>query len=311
LSKEYVRLNNTVVKLESLKINLKDIGDFFELSFSEGDSSVELDLLSDLKIIDKTISKIEIESLFVNEVDICNAFLDIKAGAGGIESHDWANMLFKMYVSWINKNKYVYEVLNIVPGDIVGIKSVSLKILGKFSFGWLKCESGIHRLVRKSPFDLNNKRHTSFSSVFVYPDNIKNDILKINDFDLKIDTFRSSGAGGQHVNKTESAVRITHLPTSLTVKCQSNRSQHKNKEQALVQLKAKLIELNLLKTKLNKDKVNSNKVNITWGNQIRSYVLDKSIIKDLRTNIEVNNVDVVLNGDLYPFMYALLRKKNF
>jgi len=288
---------------------LTDIVDVFNLSILEKDYTIFSDILLDLKNFKKSLDKLEIECFFIDDTDVCNAFLDIKAGSGGLESQDWVSMLLKMYISWINKNGYTYDILNITYGESEGIKGVSLKVIGKYSYGWLKYESGVHRLVRKSPFSSNNKRHTTFSSVFIYPENTSDLSFIFNNFDLKIDTFRSSGAGGQHVNKTESAVRVTHIPTNTVVKCQSNRSQHKNKSQAILQLKAKLNKLKLMETQSNKDKINSCKSNITWGNQIRSYILDKSIIRDMRTNLEVNNVDVVLNGDLYPFMYSVLSKK--
>ena len=242
--------------------------------------------------------------------DKFDAFLYIHPGSGGIDAQDLANVLLNMYISWGNRNNFNIDIIDINKGDTSGIKSSSIKFCGKHAFGLLKFETGIHRFVRKSPFDSGNKRHTSFISVFVYPDipSVDNDVI-LKDGDLKIDTFRSGGAGGQHVNKTDSAVRITHLPTNIVVQCQSNRSQHKNKEMALRQLRCKLNEIELNKKAEVKDKLNSKKSYITWGNQIRSYILDKNIIKDLRTNLELNNVKLVLDGHIDYFIFSMLAKK--
>ncbi len=238
-----------------------------------------------------------------------NSFFEIHAGSGGVDAQDWVSILFKMYTSWFKKHKFKYDVISSVEGDISGLKSVSLKVSGKYSYGWLKYECGVHRLVRKSPFDMNNKRHTSFASVFVYPENEDYLKIKLNESDLKIDTFKASGAGGQHVNKTNSAVRIRHIPTNLIVQCQSDRSQHKNKVYAIKQLKLKINTLNLINKKKSKEVFEKKKSDISWGNQIRSYFLDKSFIKDLRTNFERNDVSIVLNGDLDPFVFSILKLK--
>lgn len=247
----------------------------------------------------------EKEVIFTSERDFMDAFLEINSGSGGVDAQDWVNILLKMYSSWINKNGFSYIINFITYGDIAGIKNVSIKIKGKYAFGFLKGESGVHRLVRKSPFDSNNKRHTSFASVFVYPVLEVESNIKILECDIKIETFRAGGAGGQHVNTTDSAVRMTHLPTKLVVQCQSERSQHQNKTQAFKQLVSKIKEYYFLEEKKNKELVDKNKLSISWGNQIRSYFLDKSIIKDLRTNLEVYDVNLTLNGYLDPFIYSL------
>lgn len=231
--------------------------------------------------------------------------MEIQSGSGGLDAQDWADILFKMYTSWFNKKNFNYTILDITHGDPIGIKYISIKITGKYAYGWLKSESGIHRLVRKSPFDTNKKRHTSFASVLIYPEKPCKKEIDINNSDLKINTYRSSGAGGQHVNKTDSAVRITHIPSNITVQCQAERSQHKNKAIALEQLKVKINTLQLLNNISEKELVN-NKLSITWGNQIRSYVLDKSYIKDIRLIHELNNINIILNGNLDALVLAIL-----
>ncbi len=284
---------------------ITDILDFYNLCKSDQDLDLLNNLLFNFKKIEIEFLEFEKEIIFVSDRDHMDSFLEINSGSGGVDAQDWCGILFKMYTSWVNKNGFSYIIDSISYGDISGIKNVSIRIIGKYAFGFLKGESGVHRLVRKSPFDSNNKRHTSFSSVFVYPVLECDSNVKIFDCDLRIETFRSSGAGGQHVNTTDSAVRITHLPTKLVVQCQSERSQHKNKSQAFKQLLSKLKEYYFLEEKKNKEACEKSKLSISWGNQIRSYFFDKCIIKDLRTNLEVYNVDLVLNGYLDPFIYSL------
>ena len=245
--------------------------------------------------------------MFSGEMDANNAFLDIQAGSGGTEAQDWAEMLLRMYLRWAEKQGFTTELIEVSPGDVAGIKSASVSITGEYAFGWLRTETGVHRLVRKSPFDSGNRRHTSFASVFVSPE-IDDDIdVEVNPADLRIDVYRASGAGGQHVNRTESAVRITHLPTNIVVQCQNDRSQHKNKATAMKQLKAKLYEMELRKRQSEQQKLEDSKADIGWGSQIRSYVLDASRIKDLRTSVETGNTQAVLDGDLNQFIIASLK----
>lgn len=244
--------------------------------------------------------------MFSGEMDANNAYMDIQSGSGGTEAQDWANMLLRMYLRWGERHGFKAELIEVSPGEVAGIKSATVKFEGPYAYGWLRTESGVHRLVRKSPFDSNNKRHTSFASVFLSPE-IDDDVqIEINPADLRVDTYRAGGAGGQHVNKTDSAVRITHLPTNIVVQCQSERSQHKNRHQAMKQLRAKLYELEIQKQEDKQAALEANKKDITWGSQIRSYVLDMSRIKDLRTGVEVGNTQAVLDGDLDKFIEASL-----
>lgn len=246
--------------------------------------------------------------MFSGEMDAANAFLDIQAGAGGTEAQDWAEMLLRMYLRWAEDHGFETEIIELSPGEVAGIKSATVRVQGEYAYGWLRTETGVHRLVRKSPFDSGHRRHTSFASVFVSPE-IDDEIeIEIDPSDLRIDVYRASGAGGQHVNRTESAVRITHLPTDIVVQCQSDRSQHKNKATAMKQLKAKLYELEMQKRRAKAAEVESSKADVGWGNQIRSYVLDQSRIKDLRTGVEVGNTQAVLDGDLDRFIEASLKQ---
>lgn len=303
--------NNEEIKtnFDFFVIELLNFKEYLNIAISEND----LDLLKNLseKIIElKTIfNNIEKKLFFQDFYDSMNAFFDIHAGSGGTDSQDIVTLMVKMYTSWFEKRGFKYNIYDIVNGDISGFKSVSIKIIGDNAFGWLKHESGIHRIVRKSPFNSNNKRHTSFISVHVYPDIEKNIEITIKESDLEIHTFRSKGAGGQHVNTTDSAVRIKHIPTGIVVKCQAERSQHQNKTNALRQLKAKLYALNSIKNNKKKIEFEKNKLSITWGNQIRSYILDKSIIKDLRTNVEIKDINFILNGNLDDFIFAVFYKK--
>jgi peptide chain release factor 2 len=245
--------------------------------------------------------------MFSGEMDFNNAFLDIQSGSGGTEAQDWAEMLLRMYLRWGEKHGFNTQIIEVSPGEVAGIKSATIKYEGDYVFGWLRTETGVHRLVRKSPFDSGNRRHTSFASVFVSPEIDDTVEIDINPADLRIDTYRASGAGGQHVNKTDSAVRLTHKPSGIVVQCQNDRSQHKNKDQAMKQLRAKLYELEIKKRNAEKQAMEDSKVDIGWGNQIRSYVLDQSRIKDLRTNIETGNTQAVLDGDLDKFIEASLK----
>ena len=270
-----------------------------EETFNE--AVIELDQLS------AKLEQLEFRRMFSGEYDSADCYLDIQAGSGGTEAQDWASMLLRMYLRWAEAKGFKTEVIEESDGDVAGLKSATIKIIGDYAFGWLRTETGVHRLVRKSPFDSGGRRHTSFSSVFIYPE-VDDDIdIDINPADLRIDVYRASGAGGQHVNKTESAVRITHLPTNIVVQCQNDRSQHKNKDQAFKQLRAKLYEFEMQKKNADKQMMEDNKSDIGWGSQIRSYVLDDSRIKDLRTNVETRNTQAVLDGDLDKFIEASLK----
>jgi peptide chain release factor 2 len=262
----------------------------------------------DVAGIERAVGELEFRRMFHHPMDPANCFLDIQAGSGGTEAQDWAQMLLRMYTRYCERRGYKVEVLEVSEGDVAGIKSASLKVDGEYAYGYLRTETGVHRLVRKSPFDANARRHTSFASVFVYPEVDESIEVEINPADLRIDTYRASGAGGQHVNKTDSAVRITHLPTNIVVQCQTDRSQHRNRAEAMSMLKAKLYELELRKRQAEQQKLEDSKTDIGWGHQIRSYVLDQSRIKDLRTNHEVGNTQAVLDGDLDDFIAASLKQ---
>jgi peptide chain release factor 2 len=306
LGKEKVQLEETVDNMMALRQALHDMDELHELASSENDSDTLDALLNDAKKITKTIADLEFRRMFSGEMDPNSAYVDIQSGSGGTEAQDWANMLLRMYLRWGERHGFKTEIIEMSPGEVAGIKSVTVKFDGSYAYGWLRTESGVHRLVRKSPFDSNNKRHTSFASVFISPE-IADDIeIEINPADLRIDTYRASGAGGQHVNRTDSAIRITHIPTNLVVQCQADRSQHKNRAQAMKQLRAKLYELERQKQQAKQDALEANKKDITWGSQIRSYVLDMSRIKDLRTGVEVGNTQAVLDGDLDQFIEASL-----
>ena len=279
----------------------------FKLAFDESDEDLYAEANKDLDNLVERLDKLEFRRMFSGQIDEANAYLDIQAGSGGTEAQDWAEMLLRMYLRWAESKGFNTELVEISGGDVAGIKSATIHVRGDFAFGWLRTETGVHRLVRKSPFDSGNRRHTSFASVFVSPE-INDDIeVDLDMSDVRVDTYRSSGAGGQHVNKTDSAVRLTHEPSGIVVQCQSQRSQHKNKELAIKQLKAKLYELEELKRKEEAQSVEEEKANIGWWSQIRSYVLDSSRIKDLRTNVEVTNTGSVLDGDLDKFIEASLK----
>jgi len=262
----------------------------------------------DVDALDKAVAEMEFRRMFSNPMDPNNCFLDIQAGQGGTEAQDWAAMLERMYARFAERRGFQVEMLEESPGEVAGIKSATLKISGDYAYGTLRTETGIHRLVRKSPFDANARRHTSFASVFVYPEVDETIEIEVNPADLRVDTFRSSGAGGQHVNKTDSAIRITHLPTGIVVQCQNDRSQHRNRAEAMAMLKSRLYEAELRKREAERQRIEESKTEIAWGHQIRNYILDQSIIKDLRTNVEVGNTRGVLDGDLDPFIAASLKQ---
>ena len=307
LGKERVQLDNLCETFSKSNSILSDAKELLEMAESENDVDTVNGLITDLDKTENLISKYEFERMFSGEMDRNSAYLDIQSGSGGTEAQDWAEMILRMYLRWGDKHNFNVKLMEVSAGDVAGIKSATIHFDGEYAFGWLRSEIGIHRLVRKSPYNANGKRHTSFSSVFVSPE-IDDDIeIVIDPSELRIDTYRASGAGGQHVNKTESAVRITHLPTSTVVQCQDGRSQHANKDQAMKQLKSKLYELEIQKRNSEKQDVEDLKSDIGWGHQIRSYVLDQSRIKDLRTGIESSNTQDVLDGNLDQFIVASLK----
>jgi peptide chain release factor 2 len=307
LGKELAELESIVNKINNLEERFKDASDWLELVIEHQDAAAFQELAVELQALEKIVADLEFQRMFAGEMDSHNAFLDIQSGSGGTEAQDWAEMLLRMYLRWAEQHDFTVTLNEVMSGDVAGIKNATIKIDGPYAYGWLRTETGVHRLVRKSPFDSGNRRHTSFASVFVYPE-VDDDVnIDINPADLRIDTYRSGGAGGQHVNKTDSAVRITHIPTNTVVQCQSDRSQHKNKAQAMSQLKAKLHDLEMHKRNSELQVIEQNKSDIGWGSQIRSYVLDQSRIKDLRTKLENTNTQAVLDGDLDAFIEASLK----
>lgn len=307
LSKERVQLEKTIQTLDRLTQGLNDCAELLEFVGAEDDEAGFNQVQADYQQLAKQLDQLEFERMFSGQMDANNAYLDIQSGSGGTEAQDWAEMLLRMYLRWGDQHGFKTELIEASPGEVAGIKSATIKFEGDYAFGWLRTETGVHRLVRKSPFDSNNKRHTSFASVFVSPE-VDDDIdIEINPADLRIDTYRASGAGGQHVNRTDSAIRITHIPTNTVVQCQNDRSQHKNRAQAMSQLKAKLYELEMQKKNEEKQALEATKADITWGYQIRSYVLDDGRIKDLRTGVETGNTQAVLDGDLDRFIEACLK----
>ncbi|WP_172598549.1 peptide chain release factor 2 [Buchnera aphidicola] len=300
-------LSKKIYKIKKLIKILKEIEYWVKIFNKEKDLYIIEEINIQYLKLKKKINKLEIYTMFKNKNDKNNCYMDIQSGSGGVESQDWTKMLLKMYLKYSFSKNFKTKIITESIGENKGIKSVTLKIKGNFAFGWFRTETGIHRLVRKSPFDSGNKRHTSFSSIFVYPEVKKNIKINIKTENLRIDVYRASGAGGQHVNRTESAVRITHIPTGIVTQCQNDRSQHKNKNTAIKQLKAKLYNLEIKKKNIEKENINKNKLDIRWGNQIRSYILDDSRIKDLRTNIERNDIYNVLNGDLNQFIETNLK----
>jgi peptide chain release factor 2 len=277
------------------------------MAVEEGDEETVEAVAADVDGFEQRVAELEFRRMFSGEADPNNAFLDIQAGSGGTEAQDWAEMLLRMYLRWGEQHGFKTELMEVSPGEVAGVKSATIRFEGDYAFGWLRTETGVHRLVRKSPFDSGNRRHTSFSSVFVSPEIDDSIEIEINPADVRTDTYRASGAGGQHVNKTDSAIRLTHLPTGIVVQCQNDRSQHKNRDQAWKQLKAKLYELEMQKRNESAQALEDTKSDIGWGSQIRSYVLDQSRIKDLRTNVETGNTQAVLDGGLDPFIEASLK----
>ena len=297
-----------VVGLDDISSGLEDAGELLELAVEEEDSDTVAEVERDIAGIEKRVAGLEFRRMFSGELDTSNAYLDIQSGAGGTEAQDWAEMILRMYLRWAEAHGFKAEVIEASAGEVAGIKSATIHISGEYAYGWLRTETGVHRLVRKSPFDSGNRRHTSFASVFVSPEVDDNIDIEIDPSDLRIDVYRASGAGGQHVNRTESAVRITHLPTNTVVQCQNDRSQHKNKAQAMNQLKAKLYELELRDRRAAASAVEDSKADVGWGSQIRNYVLDQSRIKDLRTGVETGNTQAVLDGGLDNFIEASLKQ---
>lgn len=287
---------------------LKEVRDLVELAVEEEDKSFLAEAQSDLTKLKDRLQALEFQRMFSGEMDHNNAFLNIQSGSGGTEAQDWANMLLRMYLRWGERKGFRTEVTELSSAEVAGIKSATILFEGEFAFGWLRTETGVHRLVRKSPFDSGNRRHTSFASIFVSPELDDEIEIDLDMSDVRVDTYRSSGAGGQHVNKTDSAVRLTHLPSGIVVQCQNQRSQHKNKDLAIKQLRAKLYEMEEQKRRDEMQVIEANKSDISWGSQIRSYVLDAGRIKDLRTNLETSNTGAVLDGDLDPFIEASLKK---
>ncbi|XOJ84958.1 peptide chain release factor 2 [Methylophilaceae bacterium Uisw_099_01] len=308
IGKEKRGLENIVNQAEALTHQIKDNQELFDLAKEEGDKETLKTIQVDTENISKLVDDVEFKRMFSNPMDPNNCFIDFQSGSGGTEAQDWANMLLRMYIRYAEQKSFKVEVLELSDGEVAGIKSASIKVSGDFAYGYFRTESGIHRLVRKSPFDSGSRRHTSFAGVNVFPEIDDSIDIDINPSDLRIDTYRASGAGGQHINKTDSAVRITHVPTNTVVQCQNDRSQHRNKAEAMNMLKAQLYAIELNKRNEEKQAVEDAKSDIGWGHQIRSYVLDQSRIKDLRTGVEVGNTQGVLDGDLDPFISESLKQ---
>ncbi len=301
-------LENVVLGLGKIQQDLDDATELFAMAQAEGDDETLRSTAADVGDIEQRVAKLEFMRMFSHPMDPNNCFVDIQSGSGGTEAQDWAAMLLRMYLRYCERKGFQVEILEQSDGEVAGIKGASLKVSGEYAYGLLRTETGVHRLVRKSPFDSGNRRHTSFSSVFVYPEVDDSIEVDINPADLRVDTYRASGAGGQHINKTDSAVRITHIPTNIVVQCQSDRSQHRNRAEAMAMLKSRLYEEELRKRNEEKQVLEDGKSDIGWGHQIRSYVLDQSRIKDLRTNYEVGNTQGMLDGDLDEFISASLKQ---
>ncbi len=307
LGKERASLEKSVEILIRLETGVAEARDLLELAREESDQETLNDVTSDVDRMLNDLGGLEFRRMFSGEMDASNAFIDIQSGSGGTEAQDWANMLLRMYLRWADDQGFSTEIIEHSEGEVAGIKSATIKVNGEYAFGYLRTETGVHRLVRKSPFDSGNRRHTSFASVYAYPEIDDGVEIDINPADLRIDTYRASGAGGQHVNRTDSAVRITHLPTGIVVQCQNDRSQHRNKAQAMTMLKARMFEAEMQKRKEEQQQLEATKADIGWGSQIRSYVLDQSRIKDLRTGVETGNTQAVLDGNLNEFIEASLK----
>ena len=307
LGRERAQLEQVVETLRGVGQSLADAADLLAMAAEEGDEASVAEVARDVDAVEAGIAKLEFQRMFSGEQDPSNAFVDIQAGSGGTEAQDWASMLLRMYLKWAEAHGFKTEFTDYSDGEVAGIKGATFRVEGPYAYGWLRSETGVHRLVRKSPFDSGNRRHTSFAAVFVSPEIDDSFEVEINPADLRVDVFRASGAGGQHVNKTESAVRITHAPTGIVVQCQNDRSQHKNRATAMKQLQAKLYEFEMQKRRGEQQAVEDSKADIGWGSQIRSYVLDQSRIKDLRTGVETGNTQAVLDGDLDEFIEASLK----
>ncbi len=308
LGQERAQLEQVVAGLDELTTGLRDADELLVMAIDEDDDDTVYEVVSDISQFESRVAGLEFRRMFSGEMDANNAYLDIQSGAGGTEAQDWAEMILRMYLRWAEAHGFKAEVIEASAGEVAGIKSATVLISGEYAYGWLRTETGVHRLVRKSPFDSGNRRHTSFASVFVSPEVDDNIDIEIDPSDLRIDVYRASGAGGQHVNRTESAVRITHMPTNIVVQCQNDRSQHKNKATAMNQLKAKLYELELQERRSAAAEVEEGKADVGWGSQIRNYVLDQSRIKDLRTGVETGNTQAVLDGGLDAFIEASLKQ---
>ena len=308
LGRERSQLEAVVRTIDDLTQGLMDARELLDMMVEEGDSKGVEEIIVELEGLKHRLERLEFCRMFSGEMDPQDAYLDIQSGSGGTEAQDWANILLRMYLRWGEKHGFTTEIIEVSAGEVAGIKSATVQFSGEYAFGWLRTETGVHRLVRKSPFDSGNRRHTSFASVFVSPDIDDNIDIEINPADLRVDTYRSSGAGGQHVNTTDSAVRITHVPSGIVVQCQNQRSQHQNRDKAMQQLKAKLYELEMQKRTADQQALEDSKSDIGWGSQIRSYVLDSSRIKDLRTGVETSNCNAVLDGDLDRFIEASLKQ---
>jgi peptide chain release factor 2 len=308
LGRERARLETIVATLDSLGSGLADAREMLDMAIEEQDEEIVDAVSGDLGKMQEAVEKLEFQRMFSGEMDSSPCFLEIQSGSGGTEAQDWAEMLLRMYLRWAERRGWATDLVEVSWGDVAGIKSATIHITGEYAYGWARTETGVHRLVRKSPFDSGNRRHTSFAAVFVSPEVDDNIEVDLNPADLRIDVYRASGAGGQHVNTTDSAVRITHIPSGIVVQCQNDRSQHKNKDHAMKQMRAKLYEMEMQKQMEEHQKLEDSKSDIGWGSQIRSYVLDQSRIKDLRTGVEVGNTQGVLDGDLDPFVEASLKQ---
>ncbi|MFC1688758.1 peptide chain release factor 2 [Pseudomonadota bacterium] len=308
LGRERSRLETVVATLDELGNGLADAGEMLEMAIEEGDEEIVESVSGDLAHMQEKVERLEFQRMFAGEMDPSPCFLDIQAGSGGTEAQDWAEMLLRMYLRWAERRGWKSDLVEVSTGDVAGIKSATIHITGDYAYGWCRTETGVHRLVRKSPFDSGNRRHTSFAAVFVSPEVDDNIDIELNPADIRVDVYRASGAGGQHVNTTDSAVRMTHVPTGIVVQCQNDRSQHKNRDHAMKQLRARLYEHEMQKRTEEHQKLEDSKSDIGWGSQIRSYVLDQSRIKDLRTGVEVGNTQGVLDGDLDPFVEASLKQ---
>ena len=307
LGRERASLEEVVDSVDKVSDGVTDNTELLELVAEEQDEELLLSVQSDIDVLDKTLAKLEFKRMFSGEADANNAFFDIQSGSGGTEAQDWASMILRMYLRWAESHGFKTEIIEESAGDVAGIKSATVKVIGDYAYGYLRTETGVHRLVRKSPFDSGSRRHTSFASLFAYPEIDDSVEVDINPADLRVDTYRASGAGGQHVNKTESAIRITHIPTNTVVQCQNDRSQHKNRAEAMKMLKARLYEREMQERRNEAQAAEDQKSDIGWGSQIRSYVLDQSRIKDLRTSHETGNTQGVLDGGLDPFIEASLK----